>query len=153
MSEAHTLVILGLELPALKSIILRRQSYLRSLGQPWSSAARSLSRSSAALHLKAPAPACPAVVLASMVFSLMQKDQLLLLQGHIAAHGQKSQSTKSMSWERLKASSILGCCTASPVSAIDIVPWNLKSVSLENIQLSQVMAKLLSMAMLPIFRI
>lgn len=45
-------------------------------------------------------------------------------QGHIAAHRQKSQCTMNMSWEQLKASSILGCCIASPVSAMDIVPWN-----------------------------
>lgn len=60
----------------------------------------------------------------------------------------------NLSWKKqLKANSILGYGIASPVSTIDTVPWNLKSVSLENVQLSQTMAKLQSMAMLPIFRI
>lgn len=118
---------------------------LVSLGQPWSSAARSLCRSSAELCLKAPALTYAAVVLAPchaetpIFFSFLEKHTLLLLQGHISAHGKKSQSTMNMSWEQLKANSILGCCTASPVSSIDNVLLNLKSFSLENIQLSQIM--------------
>lgn len=70
---------------------------------------------SAEAPLHAPSQgSCLAVVLTPIFFSLVGKEQPLLLQGHIAPCGQESQSIMSMSWDQLKNNSVLGCCTEFP---------------------------------------
>lgn len=90
----------------------------RAVWEPWWALELSCKefqqRLSSLPHPKAPAPACLAVVLTPIFFSLMEKNQPLLLQGRIAAHGQESQSTISMFWEQLNINSVPGCCTEFP---------------------------------------